>query len=360
MRDKIRSDARLVRTCVRRRNQVVRLGFEQEAADVTKPSRACRAASDAPPPASILPGYEDLPLDRYISLAESTNPMHRLWSDGRWLKLPLAHGCYWSQCQFCDTSLDYIRRYVPPRPDNVVDRMIELQRRTGLSGFHFTDEALAPALLKRLAERLIARRVQSVWWGNIRLESGFTSELARLLAEAGCVAVTGGLECATDRLLALMNKGITLRMAARACKAFTRAGILTHAYLMYDFPTQTAQEVSDGLEYVRQLFERGALHSAYWHRFALTCHSPIAANPSAFGIRVLKPRKKPERTFACNELGYELLNPAAATLPPAIGEGLRRAVYNYMRGAGLDRPIPSWFDAAMPRPKLNRDFVRRA
>jgi hypothetical protein len=36
------------------------------------------------------------------------NPMHRLWSDGRWNKLTVAHGCYWKKCSFCDVGLDYI------------------------------------------------------------------------------------------------------------------------------------------------------------------------------------------------------------------------------------------------------------
>lgn len=56
------------------------------------------------------PDYTGLPLSDYLSVIEVTNPMHRLWSDGRWNKLTLAHGCYWGKCSFCDISLDYIAR----------------------------------------------------------------------------------------------------------------------------------------------------------------------------------------------------------------------------------------------------------
>ena len=57
------------------------------------------------------PTWDGLPLDRYLSLLDMLNPMHRLWSDGRWNKLTVAHGCYWKKCSFCDVSLDYISRY---------------------------------------------------------------------------------------------------------------------------------------------------------------------------------------------------------------------------------------------------------
>ncbi len=389
-----RDDARLVRTLVRRRGQVVRCGFAGNGVDGEgwrvegtarsptfnvqrstsnvqgSPSVFQRLLSGADippstyhlPPGLSLPDFTGLPLDRYISMAESANPMHRIWSDGRWLKLQLAHGCYWRQCRFCDTALDYIGRYVPPRAEAVADRMAELQRRTGLSGFHFTDEALAPALLRQVSGRLLAAGVRCTWWGNIRFERTFTRELAATLARAGCVAVTGGLECAHDRLLGLMNKGITLRGAARACESFARAGIHVHAYLMYGFPTQTVQETVDGLEYVRQLFALGLVQSAYWHRFALTCHSPMAASPEAFGIRIRWPRKIPGRTFARNELAYEILPGRGVSGQDAmrLGEGLRRATYNYMLGIGIDEPANAWFDADVPESTLPDDLVLAA
>ena len=367
----------LLRTCVRQRGRVVRAreegsGFrvqgtaEPSAFGELAGAQLCKKTNPEPRtlnPEPFLPDFASLPLDRYISLAESTNPMHRIWSDGRWLKLPLAHGCYWQKCRFCDTALDYVGRYVPPRADAVVDQMMELHRHTGLSGFHFTDEALAPALLRQMSERMAARGTCFTWWGNIRFERAFTRELATTMAGAGCVAVTGGLECAHDRLLSLMNKGITLQSAARTCKAFASTGIHVHAYLMYGFPTQTAQETVDGLEYVRQLFEAGVVQSAYWHRFALTCHSPISQTPEAFGIRIRWPRKTPGRTFARNELAYERLPVKGACGQPTIeqlGVGLRRAVYNYMLGAGFDEPMATWFDSEVPEPTLAQDFVARA
>ena len=239
------------------------------------------AREDAHPPSAglrtgdrpVAPTYAGLDLSRYISLVEMANPMHRIWSDGKWLKLQLANGCYWHKCAFCDVALDYIGRYEPPDVKTLVDTLVRLKRETGQSGFHFTDEALAPALIRQLCKELLARGETLTWWGNVRFDTSFTPNLAGLMAQAGCIAVTGGLECAHNRLLKLMNKGISLDSATRACQAFSDAGILVHAYLMYGFPTQTEQETLDALEYVRQRFAAGHVQSAYWHRFALTAHT---------------------------------------------------------------------------------------
>jgi radical SAM superfamily enzyme YgiQ (UPF0313 family) len=304
------------------------------------------------------PTYQGLPLAKYVSLVEMLNPMHRLWSDGRWNKLTVAHGCYWKKCTFCDVSLDYIGRYEVAPADELVDRIESLVRETGQTGFHFVDEAAPPAALRALAERLIARQVTITWWGNIRFEKAFTPELAQLLARSGCVAVSGGLEVASDRLLALMKKGVTVEQVARVTRAFTDAGIMVHAYLMYGFPTETEQETVDALERVRQLFAEGCLQSAFWHRFAATVHSPIGASPELYGIRFL-PRAP--ATFADNERAF--VDPVG-TDHDALGEGLRKALYNYMHGIGFDADVRSWFEAPrgrrVPRPTVARDLIRRA
>lgn len=334
-----RPAARLVRTFVCREGRVVPLHDPK--------------ARDLPHRRRPAPDYGGLPLDRYVPVREMANPMHGLWSDARWNKLALAHGCYWRRCAFCDTALPYIRRY-EPAPARTVQRWIRaVCAQTGSSGFHFTDEAMPPAVVSALSDLLRAEGPPISWWGNIRFEKSFTRELAGRMARAGCIAVTGALETASARTLALMTKGITLEQAARVTANFSRSGVLVHAYLMYGFPTETARETVDALEYVRQLFAAGCLQSVYWHRFALTVHSPIMADPAAFGIRVAAP----DAPFARNEAGYSEAAPADHD---ALGAGLRRAAYNYMHGVGLGEDVRAWFDIPVPRPALPKRFVEQA
>ncbi len=297
------------------------------------------------------PDYTGLPLRQYLSVLEVTNPMHRLWSDGRWNKLTMAHGCYWGKCTFCDVSLDYIQRYEAGSATRIVDRMEELIAQTGERGFHFVDEAAPPALMRSVAMEILRRGLVVSWWTNIRFEKSFHADLCRLLAASGCIAVSGGLEVASDRLLKLIAKGVTVEQVTRVNDHFNRAGIMVHAYLMYGFPTQTAQETIDSLEVVRQMFAAGVLQSAFWHRFAMTAHSPVGLNPDAFQVNSLTTEPG---TFANNERPH--LDPTGAD-HDRFAEGLRRSLFNYMHAIGLDEPLNKWFDHKVPRTSLSPHLI---
>ncbi len=300
------------------------------------------------------PDYSDLFLDKYLSLIEIANPMHRLWSDGRWNKLTLAHGCYWHQCSFCDTTLDYIKRYDSASATVLADRIERVIAQTGQTGFHFVDEAAPPAVLKELAMELLRRKISISWWTNIRFEYAFTEDLCRLLAASGCIAVTGGLEAASDRLLRLMNKGVTIRQAAQVCHNFSRAGIMVHAYLMYGFPTQTEQETIDALEIVRQFFHEELIQSAFWHVFTATVHSDVGRHPKKYHCRIID---QPGGRFASNDLLHE---DSIGCDPHVYTQGINKAVYNFMHGIGTDFSIKSWFDFRVPAISMKRNYVEQA
>ena len=330
---------KLVRTFVRGRGQVRLIDSGEK---------------DVPFAETGAPTWDGLPLDRYLSVLDLLNPMHRLWSDGRWNKLAVAHGCYWRKCSFCDLKLDYIARCEALPAKVLVDRIEAAIAETGQTGFHFTDEAAPPAALRALAAELKRRKLAISWWGNIRFEKAFTPELCRELAESGCIAVSGGLEAASDRLLELMNKGVSVEQVARAAKAFSDAGILVHAYLMYGFPTQTVQETVDALEYVRQLVAEGCIQSGFFHRFACTVHSPVGRNPQRYGVELIP---LPPSPFAKNDVGF--VDPAGVD-HAALGKGLNKALYNFMHGVGLDADVRSWFEGRVPRTTVNRRFIARA
>ena len=297
------------------------------------------------------PTWDGLPLDRYLSLLDMLNPMHRLWSDGRWNKLTVAHGCYWKKCSFCDVSLDYISRYETASATTLVDRIEHIVAETGQTGFHFVDEAAPPKALKALALELLRRKVHISWWGNIRFEKTFTPELAELLAQSGCIAMSGGLEVASDRLLNLMKKGVSVEQVAQVTKGFSDAGILVHAYLMYGFPTQTVQDTVDALEYVRQLFENGCIQSGFFHRFACTVHSPVGKNPEEYGVQLVP---LPNVSFAKNDIAF--MDPTG-TDHDTLGRGLKKAIYNYMHGIGVEQDVRAWFE--LPKGKCPKTTVPR-
>lgn len=331
-----RAEDSLVRTSFRKEGEIVRI--ENAHLNIKGTERPA-------------PLYSQLPINKYIDLLEVANPMLKLWSDGRWNKLILAHGCYWAKCAFCDVTLDYIKRFEPYDASAIVDMMEEVMAQTGQSGFHFVDEAAPPVLLKKMSLEIIRRGLNVSWWANVRFERSFTRDLCQLMARAGCIAVSGGLEVASDRLLSLMNKGVDVKLTAAVTSAFSSADILVHAYLMYGFPSETTQETVDSLEIVRQLFEHNLIQSAFWHRFAMTVHSPAGCYPEQYGAKSLSQKRNP---FANNEIFFE---DKTDTDLPMLGEGLRKATYNYMHNIALDKPVTTWFEAKLPKANVEATLI---
>jgi radical SAM superfamily enzyme YgiQ (UPF0313 family) len=298
------------------------------------------------------PDYSDLYLNKYISVIEIANPMHSLWSDGRWNKLTMAHGCYWGKCSFCDVSLDYIKIYEPVAANLLVDRMQQIIEHTGETGFHFVDEAAPPALMKAVALEIIKRNLTVTWWTNIRFEKSFTKDLCLLLQASGCIAVSGGLEVASDRLLKLIDKGVSVEQVAQVTNHFTNAGIMVHSYLMFGYPTQTIQETVDSLELVRQLFEQGIIQSGFWHQFSLTTHSPIGKKPEEYGIT---PMYK-NISFANNDV---LFKDKTGIKHEKFSFGLKKSLFNFMHGIGFELSLNEWFDFKIPKTTIQPNYIEK-
>jgi radical SAM superfamily enzyme YgiQ (UPF0313 family) len=258
---------------------------------------------------TVFPDYTGVDFSRYLRPVDDTNPMHRLWSDGHWLKAYVAYGCYWHNCAFCDVQLDYIKHFVPVDVDALFIHLANQAQKTGVRGIHLVDEAAPAAALLRLAELNRSAGLPLLFWGNIRFDRSFSPDVAAILAEGGLVGVSGGIEVASEAGFKRIGKGIGLVDVVRACAAFKEQGILTHAYLIYGYWDETGEEIAASVETMRQLFEAGLLDSAFWHKFVLTRHSRVYAEHRGGLHQDLRVQEQPAGNsmncdFAANDLSF--------------------------------------------------------
>ncbi len=318
----------------------------------------------------LVPDYRDVDFSLYPRLADTENPMHRLWSDGAWMKAYLAHGCYWHRCSFCDVTLDYIKSYLPVEVAALYDGLAAQAAAKGVRGIHFVDEAAPPRALRDFAARNALAGNPLAFWGNIRFEKTFSRDLARYLSAGGLVGVSGGIEIATPAGFKAVDKGIDLENLVATCAAFKEAGVLVHAYLMYGYWNETDADVVDSAEVMRQLFASGLVDSAFWHKFVLTRHSrayaewksrPLsrdcAHSPACGGSRDgagaggIVPVDIPG-DFADNDLDFSGSSRSERYTAP-----LDHALAAWMSGDGLDRPVRSWFPYRMPEPSVGATLI---
>ena len=369
----------------------------------------------------LVPDFSDIDFSLYPRLADSKNPMHRLWSDGAWLKVYLAHGCYWHQCAFCDTSLDYVACYHPVEVEKLHEALYKQAEKTGVRGIHLVDEAAPPVALRNFALANLKKDKPLSFWGNIRYEKVFSRDLADILAHGGLTAVSGGIEIASGNGLDAVHKGTDLDSIVAACAAFKEAGILTHAYMIYGYWLETPQMLIDSMETLRQLFATGLLDSSFWHKFTLTKHSRIYTeyckgmhqelevtdNPlhkdcggeqSSAGLvsaglvsaglvsagsvstglvsagsalnesisaGLVSAGSTPNSSVSAGQRSDSLFSDSTLHFKGEeksvrYGKALNNALATWMAGEKLKAPVTSWFDFPMPKPSVSPHLVEHA
>jgi hypothetical protein len=315
---------------------------------------------------SIFPDYSGVDFSRYICPMDDCNPMHRLWSDGRWIKAYAAHGCYWQKCVFCDTSLDYIRCYQPVDMDALFTHLLAQAKAAGTCGIHLVDEACPPSALARFAALNSEAGLPLVFWGNIRFEKTFIRE-ASALAAGGLIGVSAGIEVASEKGFKRIGKGMGLADVVNICAAFKQAGVMVHAYLIYGYWDESEQEIIDSAEIVRQLFAAGLLDSAFWHKFALTVHSRLYAeklkglHPELIPLGDIRagagteaaPNAKPPKIFALNDLSFKGENRFDRYAAP-----LEQLLARWMRG-DCDTPVQNAFPFNVPKPSVAANLIHK-
>lgn len=308
----------------------------------------------------ICPDYSDIDFSIYPRVSDDINPMHRLWTDGAWIKAYLAHGCYWHKCAFCDTQLDYVCAYRPVAVKDLYQSLVKTSQEKNIYGIHFVDEALPPLMLKEFALLNLqnTKTPPLYYWGNIRFEKTFTKDLAAFLSAGGFAAVSAGLEVATGSGLKNINKGTNIESIVNACAAFKEAGILVHAYMIYGFWNDSDQSIIDSMETLRQLFQAGLLDSAFWHKFVLTRNSKVYTdwkNGLQKDLNPIEPKvnlNDSQSMFAQNNLHFK-----GEEYFEKFGKGLETALNAWMHGQGLNTKVQKWFDFPLPAPKIPKDYI---
>jgi len=83
-------------------------------------------------------------------------------------------------------------------------------------------------------------------------------------------------------------------------------------------------------------------------------HSPVGQRPADYGVTL---RPLPPVSFAKNDIGF--VDPTGVD-HDALGVALKKALYNYMHGLGLEEDVRSWFAGSVPKTRVHRQRIARA
>lgn len=161
-----------------------------------------------------------------------------------------SRGCPF-RCSYCTSHLTFGKSFRYHGSQRVVWEMLEIKEKYGADTIQFYDESftLNRARVIQLCDEILKQKLKISWACFTRVNL-VDEELLKKMHSAGCYQIFYGVEAATQRLLDIIKKDITLEQIENAFKWTRRAGIETLASLMIGLPTETREEALKTIDLV--------------------------------------------------------------------------------------------------------------
>jgi radical SAM superfamily enzyme YgiQ (UPF0313 family) len=212
---------------------------------------------------------EGLELDRYLV------PKYAV-------PLPLARGCHWGRCVYCNISSQTSGHYRWRGGELALGDLRAIMAETGSNWFDFPVDSFHPRDLSELSRAILGAGLAVEWGAEVLLDAGFTEPLVAELARAGCRCLRFGLESGAQATLRAMRKPTRPESAARVLAACRQHGIRTGVMVIAGFPTETQAEL--GATYDFLVNHREQIDFVAIHPYSLVPGSAMAQDPGRFGL----------------------------------------------------------------------------
>ncbi len=247
--------------------QVAGIAFRSDFGIARSPKRAPIANLDELPD----PARGMLPLGRYralgmpISLTTSRGcPFKCIFCAGR--KMVGSRVRYRSACRVADEMADL--NTLKFHQINIADDLFTVNRAHCIA----------------VCNEIIERGLDIQWTSFARVDTVTEDTLSRM-RNAGCHAVSFGIESGNPRILKTIKKGITREQVLQAVKMCRRAGVTPYASFILGLPGETPQTIKETIDFGEQLKELGL--SFGFHLLAPFPGTEIREKSAEFGIRIL-------------------------------------------------------------------------
>lgn len=174
------------------------------------------------------------------------------------IRVQASRGCPYN-CAFCINAVSGNRKKRYRDSKKVLDEIEHLYRKYGIKRVGFRDEIFMVdrKQVKEIAKGLIDRGINITWLANIRApqlkESFIDDDYLQILVDSGCNKLSCGGESGSQRVLDLLNKGITSVDIINFVKRAKKFNIVPLVAFMTGIPTETEEEQMQTLRLIREI-----------------------------------------------------------------------------------------------------------
>jgi len=168
-----------------------------------------------------------------------------------------SRGCPFN-CGFCCSASLRMRKWRAMSVQRSLDLIIDPIKKFKLNGIWIRDDEfyIDRERVNKICEGIIRENLNICWYTSgtrVDVFNKATDEQIDLLKRSGAYVLKYGAESGSDRILKLMNKGITVQDTIKANLKAKKHGIIPAFSLMVAFPTETAEERNKTIELMFRL-----------------------------------------------------------------------------------------------------------
>ena len=150
-----------------------------------------------------------------------------------------SRGCPFG-CAFCSVGDIWGREYTYMSAERIISEIEYLVQNFGAKGVYFREDnfTLTSKRTLQFCENLMRKGIHIEWACETRV-SDLTEELIELMSNAGCTALYLGVESGSQRVLDLLNKGVTLEQIENTLRWCSKYGVRAYCSLITGVPGET-------------------------------------------------------------------------------------------------------------------------
>ncbi|MEM3566843.1 MAG: radical SAM protein [Candidatus Bathyarchaeia archaeon] len=187
------------------------------------------------------PSIDLLPIEKYALQGISYMP------------ITTSRGCPF-KCSFCASSRLFGGCWRGRSPKNVVEEIRLIHDEFKIKNIEFVDDTFT--LNGRRAEKIcdeISREGLDISWGASSRVDTINRELAEKMRKAGCWIVYLGVESASQKILNVVGKRVTINQIIKAVKTLKEVGIQILGSFILGFPEETVETAEQTIAFAKKL-----------------------------------------------------------------------------------------------------------
>ncbi|MDP7078485.1 MAG: radical SAM protein [Candidatus Undinarchaeales archaeon] len=189
------------------------------------------------------PDWGDLPLDKYVM------PL----TGERYVMVQTSRGCP-HRCTFCVSRLWYGGKLRQRSAEGILDEMEHDVAHHGAELLYLFGDTVTQAReqVLQVCRGMVERGLDVKWLCNSRVDS-VDAELLDAMADAGCFAISFGIESSDPSILGKARKGASPEQAERAVTEARDRGIVTTGFFVFGLPGETEATIERTIEFASEL-----------------------------------------------------------------------------------------------------------